>query len=100
MSYETRPLDGEKILEKITAKDQEDPSFKEFLQNQGVKDDQLPIKEWGLNELMLAALFFNPKIEIAKKEWSIAKDQESIAAIKPSSSLGLDLGKESNHVDK
>jgi hypothetical protein len=57
-------------------------------------------KEWGLNELMLAALFFNPKIEIAKKEWGIAKDQESIAAIKPSSSVGLDLGQESNHVDK
>ena len=100
VSYETRPLASEKIVEKITAKDQEDPSFKEFLQNQGIKDDQLPIKEWGINELMLAALFFNPKIEIAKKEWSIAKDQESIAAIKPSSSLGLDLGQESNHVDK
>ena len=100
MSYETRPLAGEKIVEKINAKDQEDPSFREFLQNQGMKDDQIPIKEWGLNELMLAALFFNPKIEIAKKEWGIAKDQESIAAIKPSSSVGLDLGQESNHIDK
>ena len=100
MSYETRPLASEKIVEKINAKDQEDPSFREFLQNQGMKDDQIPIKEWGLNELMLAALFFNPKIEIAKKEWGIAKDQESIAAIKPSSSVGLDLGQESNHIDK
>ena len=100
MSYETRPLAGEKIVEKINAKDQEDPSFREFLQNQGMKDDQIPIKEWGLNELMLTALFFNPKIEIAKKEWGIAKDQESIAAIKPSSSVGLDLGQESNHIDK
>lgn len=100
VSYETRPLAGEKIVEKINAKDQEDPTFREFLKNQGMKDDQIPIKEWGLNELMLASLFFNPKIEIAKKEWGIAKDQESIAAIKPSSSVGLDLGQESNHIDK
>jgi len=100
VSYEEKPLAGEKIVEKINAKDQEDPSFREFLQNQGMKDDQIPIKEWGLNELMLAALFFNPKIEISKKEWGIAKDQESIAAIKPSSSVGLDLGQESNHIDK
>lgn len=43
---------------------------------------------------------FNPKIEIAKKEWSIAKDQESIAAIKPPSSIGFDAGREGNNQDK
>jgi len=100
ISYEPHPLANEKIIEKISLKDPGDPEFKSFLLNQGLKDDQLPIKEWGLNELMLCALFFNPKIEIAKKEWSIAKDQESIASIKPPSSLGLDAGREGNNQDK
>jgi len=100
ISYEPHPLVNEKIIEKISTKDPEDAEFKSFLLNQGLKDDQVPIKEWGLNELMLCALFFNPKIEIAKKEWSIAKDQESIAAIKPPSSLGLDGGREGNNQDK
>mgnify|MGYP003328256236 CR=1 FL=1 len=54
----------EKIVEKIIAKDPENPSFKAFLHDQGFKEDQLSIKEWGLNELMLCALFFNTKIEI------------------------------------
>jgi hypothetical protein len=57
-------LANEKIIGKISLKDPGDPEFKSFLLNQGLKDDQLPIKEWGLNELMLCALFFNPKIEI------------------------------------
>ena len=100
ISYEPHPLVNEKIIEKISTKDPEDAEFKSFLLNQGLKDGQVPIKEWGLNELMLCALFFNPKIEIAKKEWGIAKDQESIAAIKPPSSLGLDGGREGNNQDK
>ncbi len=100
VNYEPHPLANEKIIEKISTRDPEDAEFKSFLLNQGLKDDQLPIKEWGLNELMLCALFFNPKIEIAKKEWGIAKDQESIATIKPPSSLGLDGGREGNNQDK
>ena len=100
VSYQPHTLANEKIIEKISTKDPEDPEFKSFLLNQGLKDDQLPIKTWGLNELMLCALFFNPKIEIAKKEWSIAKDQESIAAIKPPSSIGFDAGREGNNLDK
>lgn len=100
VNYEPHPLANEKIIEKISTKDPEDAEFKSFLLNQGLKNDQLPIKEWGLNELMLCTLFFNPRIEIAKKEWSIAKDQESIAAIKPPSSLGLDGGREGNNQDK
>ena len=100
VNYEPHPLANEKIIEKISTKDPEDAEFKSFLLNQGLKNDQLPIKEWGLNELMLCTLFFNPRIEIAKKEWSIAKDQESIATIKPPSSLGLDGGREGNNQDK
>ena len=67
ISYETKPIANQQVIEKITAKDPEDPRFKEFLKIQGFKEDSLPIKEWGLNELMLCALFFNPRIEIAKK---------------------------------
>lgn len=75
-------------------KDPESASFRAFLNNQGLNDDQLPIKEWGLKELMLCALFFNPKIEIAKKEWDIAKIQEVIAPIKAPSSLGFETGRQ------
>ena len=81
-------------MEKITLKDPEDPLFEDFLKKQGLKDDQLPIKEWRINDLMLCALFFNPKIEIAKKEWDIAKTQEVIAPIKAPSSLGFETGRQ------
>ena len=94
ISYEEKPLASLAVIEKITEKDTNDPSFSAFLKNQGVKDDQLPLKEWGLKELLLCALFFNPKIEIAKKEWDIAKVQEIVAPIKAPSSIGLDTGKQ------
>ena len=94
ISYEEKPLANLTVIEKITEKDTNDPTFTAFLRNQGMKDDQLPIKEWGLKELMLCALFYNPKIEIAKKEWDIAKIQEIVAPIKAPSSIGIDTGKQ------
>ena len=82
------------MIDKIIAKGPESPSFRAFLKNQGLNDDHLPINEWGLKELMLCALFFNPKIEIAKKEWDIAKIQEVISPIKAASSLGIETGRQ------
>ena len=98
ISYETKPIANQEVIEKITAKDPEDPKFKEFLKIQGFKEDKLSIKEWGLRELMLCALFFNPRIEIAKKEWDVAKIQEIIAPIKAPSSIGFEGGRQTTGV--
>ena len=98
ISYETKPIANQEVIEKITAKDPEDPKFKEFLRVQGFKEDKLSIKEWGLSELMLCALFFNPRIEIAKKEWDVAKIQEIIAPIKAPSSIGFEGGRQTTGV--
>ena len=97
-SYETKPIANQEVIEKITTKDPEDPKFKEFLRVQGFKEDNLSIKEWGLRELMLCALFFNPRIEIAKKEWDVAKIQEIIAPIKAPSSIGFEGGRQTTGV--
>jgi len=94
ISYETKPIVNDKIIEKITVKDPEDQKFKEFLKDHGFEGDKLSIKEWGLNELMLCALFFNPRIEIAKKEWDVAKIQELIAPIKAPSSIDFQRGRQ------
>ena len=98
ISYETKPIANQEVIEKITVKDPEDPNFKEFLRVQGFKEDKLSIKEWGLSELMLCALFFNPRIEIAKKEWDVAKIQEIIAPIKAPSSIGFEGGRQTTGV--
>lgn len=67
ISYETKPIANQQVIEIITAKDPEDPRFKEFLKIQGFNEDSLPIKEWGLNELMLCALFSTQELKLQKK---------------------------------
>jgi outer membrane protein TolC len=47
---------------------------------------------------MLCALFFNPRIEIAKKEWDVAKIQEIIAPIKAPSSIGFESGRQTTGI--
>ncbi len=99
VKFDPKPLIKEEITRNITEKSPEIIEFKDFLQKQGFKDDQLTIKEWGLNELILGALFYNPRIEIAKKEWDVAKVQELVAPIKPLSSFGIISGRETSGDD-
>jgi cobalt-zinc-cadmium efflux system outer membrane protein len=42
--------------------------------------------------------FFNPRIDIAKKEWDVAKIQEIIAPIKAPSSIGFEGGRQTTGV--
>jgi outer membrane protein TolC len=100
INYEAKPLISEKIVEKITLKDPEEPAFRSFLEEQGLSQDLIPIREWGLKELTLCAFFFNPKIEIAKKERDIAKIQEIIAPIKPPSSIGIESGRQTTGLEE
>jgi hypothetical protein len=67
ISYETKPIANQAVIEKITEKDPEDPKFKEFLRVQGFKEDKLSIKEWGLSELMLCALFLTQELILQRK---------------------------------
>ncbi len=99
VKFDPKPLVKEEITRNITEKSPEIIEFKDFLQKQGFKDDQLTIKEWGLSELILGALFYNPRIEIAKKEWDVAKVQELVAPIKPLSSFGIISGRETSGDD-
>lgn len=53
--------------------------FSDYLISQGYPKDQLPIKEWGLRELTLCALFFHPELDVARAKWRAAQAAETTA---------------------
>jgi outer membrane protein TolC len=70
--YIAKPIDSAAITEKIAGKQPDNSQFQQYLINNGYASDQLPIKQWGLNDLIYCALFFNPALDTARAQWRSA----------------------------
>lgn len=68
LSYVAKPLDQQAIISKLISKDPASSEFNAYLKSQGFR--QLPIQSWSLKELTYCAMFFNPKLEVAKAKYS------------------------------
>ena len=92
------PYNEKKIVipdlnESITSVDIYDIEFQDYLIKKDYKEQRLPIKEWGLNELLLAQNFFNYDLKNAKKEWLLIQSNEDLALLAPASSVGVEVGR-------
>jgi outer membrane protein, heavy metal efflux system len=73
--YQAKPLDPAAVTAKLANKDVANSDFKAYLikqgralDKQGYEKDKLPFAEWGIDELTLCALYFNPKLDVAKAQ--------------------------------
>lgn len=58
-----------------------------YMVAQGYPENNLPVQQWGLRELTLAALFFHPQLEVARAQWRAAQAAETTAGHKPNPSI-------------
>ena len=93
LEYRESKLDVENINDTLNVADTENDTFNEHLIKNGYLKEDLPIQQWGLDELILAQLFFNRELRTAKSEWDIIQAEEGIAALSPSTSLGVNIGR-------
>lgn len=70
--YQAKPLDPASVTAKIRNKDATSADFKAYLIKQGYAENQLPLPQWGIDELTLCALYFNPKLDVAKAQLALA----------------------------
>ena len=75
--YEEEKIVIEDLNQSIKSVDIFNIEFNNFLRKIGYKNESLPIKEWGLNELLLAQNFFNYDLKNAKKEWLLIRNVSS-----------------------
>lgn len=80
--YQPKPIDQIAINARLQAKDPSSPQFRQYLLDNGYPDENLPIQRWGLEELVYAALFFNPDLDVARAQWRAAESAKSTAAIR------------------
>ncbi|WP_020184112.1 MULTISPECIES: TolC family protein [Methylotenera] len=70
--YVAKPLDPQVVNAKISNKNPANAAFNAYLIQQGYAQTDLPLQLWGLNELTSAALYFNPKLDVAKAQLALA----------------------------
>ncbi len=86
--YQAKPLEPASITAKIRNKDVSSADFKAYLIKQGYAENKLPFTEWGVDELTLCALYFNPKLDVARAQLSLANLAINTANQQQSPKLG------------
>lgn len=80
--YQPKPIDPIAINARLQAKDPDSPQFRQYLIDNGYPVESLPIQHWRLEELVYAALFFSPDLDVARAQWRAAESAKSTASIK------------------
>lgn len=66
--------------------------FRDYAIAQGYPASELPIRQWGLRELTLCALFFHPQLDVARTKLQAAQAAEITAGQHPNPNLFGSLG--------
>lgn len=82
-----KPLNSELTASRILAKDPTDPAFLAYLIDQGYTKNNLPLHDWGIDELTLCALYFHTKLDIAKEELALSYLATKAAGLKNNPSI-------------
>jgi len=74
--YEESKVEIINVNQEIIQLDIFDSQFEKFLKSQGYSTLDLPLKQWSLQELLLAQLFFNYEIKNAKASLAWVKSEK------------------------
>lgn len=78
----TKPLNDKATVSRILAKDPASPAFNQYLSQQGLSQESIPLKAWDIDTLTLSALFHHTKLDVAKQELALAKLAIKSAGVK------------------
>ncbi len=93
IEYKEKKIQIKEITSHLKQINYQDSNFIQYLIKNGYSETELPFSSWGLNELIHAQQFFNPRLKTGKINWELAKTNEVIANLRPLSSLGIKVGK-------
>ena len=99
-SYFPKPIKPAEVTARQEAKTPDSQAFKDYLLAQNYPKGQLPIQQWGLNELSYSALFFHPDLNVARAQWRAAQSAQITAAQRPELGLKASADNHKQHDNK
>ena len=93
LEYKEAKIEIISINEDLSDAGVDNKDFLDYLIKKGYTKQELPIQNWKLSELLFTQEFYNREIALAKSEWDIIKSNEALTKLKPTSSIGINIGK-------
>ena len=91
--YHRAPISPSETASRLESRNLQDAGLRVFLEkNLGHPLSSWPLKSWDLPSLTLAAFYFNPEMEIARAQASVAKAAVITAGARPNPTLSLRPG--------
>jgi len=81
--YIAKPISTEAITAKLQSKSTDTEAFHQYLIQNGYTRAQLPLQQWGVDDLTYCALFFHTSLDVARAQWRSAVSRQSGASEKP-----------------
>ena len=81
-TYEAKPIAPEQAAQQWRERSLQSPLLQAYVAGQDHAENRLPITQWGLPELTLAAFFFHPNLELARAQWRATQAMQATAAQK------------------
>jgi len=88
--YEARPISPERAAAELSDRSLNDDGLRKFLAaNLGSEPLPWPLSQWNLDQLVLAACYYQPGLDVARAEWRVATAGTMTAGERPNPTLGL-----------
>ena len=87
IQYQPKAIDMQLNAEKIASKNPSGPEFTQYLLNNGYTSKQLPLEQWGVDELTYCALFFHPSLDVDRAKWRAAEAAVGTASARPTPTI-------------
>lgn len=82
-TYRAKPIEPAQLAASFGERNLDSAALHAYMLAQGYPQGALPIKQWGLRELTLAAFFYHPQLDAARARWNAARAEEISAGQKP-----------------
>ncbi len=95
--YEPAPIETNQTIRHLASRDVNEPGFTEFMHENGI--EQWPVMRWSFEEITLAALYFNPRLEAEFAEFNLSEAQSLLLLQRENPVIGVPLEHHSDTSD-
>jgi cobalt-zinc-cadmium efflux system outer membrane protein len=88
--FKPQPLSSAQVVADYDARSLDNPELKEFLaRNLPHESLAWPRPSWDLTNLVLAAFFYHPDLDVARARWAVVQAGKQIAAERPNPTISV-----------
>lgn len=88
--FESKPLAPERSAAALESRSLDDPELRRFLEKQmGHACPAWPLPAWDFTNLVVAAFFYNPDLDLARASWGVALAARRTAGERPNPTVGV-----------